>query len=72
MPLCKGMLLALTTKYKTKVEVVDSDKYSSLVEYGTNHNRKMFYGEGPRRNTDVTHLKKNTLEIVYLDPRPIL
>ncbi len=54
------------------VEVIRSDKYSSLKAYGTNHNRKKFYGEGPRRNTDVTHLKKNTLEIVYLEPRPIL
>jgi hypothetical protein len=40
----------LTHKYKTKVNVSDSGKHSSLLRYGKKYSRKKFYSKGPERN----------------------
>ncbi len=36
----------LACKYQTKSEVTDSGKHSSLLRYGKNYTRKMFYSTG--------------------------
>ncbi len=34
-------------KYRTRVKVTDCDKHSSLLQYGFDHDFKMFYSTGP-------------------------
>jgi hypothetical protein len=45
-PRCKGSLLTMTT-YKTRLEVNNNNKQSSLLRNEINYKRKKFYSAGP-------------------------
>ncbi len=42
------------------MEVIYSDKHSSLHRYGINYDRKKFYSRGSRKLLRVKHLKEMT------------
>ncbi len=53
MECCKASLLALHAKYKTALEVTDSDKRTSLLHYNFNYDNKKFYSTDMRRSATV-------------------
>jgi hypothetical protein len=49
----------LACRYLTKVEVLDSDEHSSLLQYGINYGRKKFYSKCSRGLNHKTYYGRN-------------